>query len=428
MRLPNEKQPATTTDKQYAEHPDSHYQHLKNAIPEWLGQASPAKRQALKNTQPQLPDRLSELPSDLFELPADIGNGFDFGNNPLSTVTRERIKTYHRKTGIDLGVLAPEADRVQAIELYPNLNPEQASELVYSLPGTLADGRIELARKQTELASLISDLTVWMTDIPDDPVTGEPLDAEALLQEQFKRMRFKDSLERCWRQIPVENAFTSETSFMSNDSIMGDLPVLTADFGHVLELYLTSTGSIVPRASRFLDYFPNLHSLAVRGYQLDNLPEAIFKMRNLTALSLPECRITLTQRTLDALAGLENLDSLDLRDNPLDLTPDLRNLHELSSLNLSNTGLSEVPRGLLDSRSLTHADLSNNAITEMPSELTEATPDNTAGFNFSGNPFSAQSLERIAAHYHETGNTLGINAVRGMPRPGNLPPDVDMES
>ncbi|VVQ04386.1 hypothetical protein PS918_04500 [Pseudomonas fluorescens] len=373
-------------------------------------------------------NRITELPDEIFNLPADTGSGLDFGNNPYSTTTRERIKAYHRKTGNDLGVAAPQADIDQAIELYPGLNPEQASDYIYHLPGTLADGRLELARKKSELASLISELTVWMTDIPNDPVTGEPLDAEALLQEQFKRMTFKTGLEQCWRQLPTENAFTNELSFVSSLSIMGDLPVLSADFGHVLELYLTSTGSIVPRASRFLDYFPNLHSLAVRGYQLDNIPEAIFKMNSLTALSLPECRITLTRRTVDALADMENLDSLNLRNNPLGLTPDLRNLRHLSSLDLSNSGLREMPRGVLDSTSLTHADLSNNAITDMPIELLDANPDHTANYDLSGNPFSPRSLERIAAHYHETGNTLGINAVRGMPRPGNQPPDEEMES
>lgn len=373
-------------------------------------------------------NRITELPDDLFNLSPDLGDGLDLGNNPLSATAREQIKTYYRKTGKNFGVLAPQADIDQAIDLYPGLSQDQASEYLYHLPGTLADGRVELARKKAERTSLTSELTVWMTDVPDDPVTGEPLDAQALLLEQFKRMQFKNSLERCWRQIPVENSFTGETAFVFNQSILGDLPVLTADFGHVLELHLTSSGSIAPKASRFLDYFPNLHSLAVRGYQLNNLPEAIIKMKGLTALSLPECRITLTRQTVDALANMENLDSLNLRNNPLGLTPDLRNLRKLSSLNLSNTGIREIPRGLFDRDSLIQADLSNNAITDMPIELLDANPDHTANYDFSGNPFSAQSLERIAAHYHETGNTLGINAVRGMPRPDSPPPDEDVKS
>ncbi|MGY2261416.1 dermonecrotic toxin domain-containing protein [Pseudomonas sp. SDO55104_S430] len=375
-------------------------------------------------------NRIKELPEAAFQLPItiEVSKGFDFGDNPYTDATRERIKAYHQKTAYDLGVLAPEADIDQAMELYPNLDVDQASEMVYHLPGTLADGRQELARKKAELDSLISDLTVWTTDIPDHPVTGLPLSGEALLQEQGKRREFKASLERCWRKIPSEHEPVSDLGLMFHLSFMGDLPVLTADFGHVPELYLTSTTDLAPRLGRFLDYFPNLQSLSVRGYQLDDLPEMIFKMKRLTALSLPECRVTLSRTTANALAGMDNLNSLNLRDNPLGRTPDLRNLRELSTLNLSNTGLREIPRGVLDSRALMYADLSDNAITEMPVELMETNPDNTADFDFSGNPFTPQSLQRIAAYFHDTGNTLGIEAVAGMPRPGDIAPDVDMES
>lgn len=373
-------------------------------------------------------NRITELPDELFNLAADVSDGFDFGHNPLSTPVRERIKTHYRQTENDFGVLAPLADIDQTIELYPALDIEQASKLIYRLPGTLIDGRIELTRKQTELADLISDLEVWTTNIPDHPITGHPLSGEELLQEQLKRKTFKENLERCWRQIPTENASTSDFGFSSNLSIMGDLPVLTADFGHVLELFLTSTGNIAPRAGQFLDYFPNLSSLAIRGYQLDDIPQAVFKMHSLTALSLPDCRITLSRNSRDALAGMINLDSLNLSGNPLRRTPDLRNLQQLSTLNLSNTGLRDVPKGLFESPNLVQVDLSGNAVTEMPVELMQANPDLTANYNFRGNPFTAQSLQRIATYFHETGNTLGIDAVAGMPRPGNRPPDVERES
>ncbi|TVT84090.1 dermonecrotic toxin domain-containing protein [Pseudomonas sp. H3(2019)] len=373
-------------------------------------------------------NRITEFPREIYNLSAEVGDGFDFGNNPLSTTTLEQIKAYYQRTGKDFGVLANQADIDQVTALYPSFSDEQASEFIYRLPGTLADGRIELAHKHTELADLSRDLTVWMTDIPNDPVTGEPLNAEDLLQEQYKRMKFKESLERCWRQIPTEGVSFDEFGFTSNLSIIGDLPVLTADFGHVRELYLTSTGNIAPKASRFLDYFPKLESLAVQGYQLENIPDAVFAMRSLTALSLPECNITLTRQTLDALAGMENLDSLNLRDNLLGLTPDLSNMTRLHSLDLSNSGLTEAPKGLFNSASLIHADLSNNAITEMPIELMEADPDITANFDFRNNPLSPESLQRVAAYYYQTGNTLNITGVAGMPRPTDLAPDVELES
>ena len=66
---------------------------------------------------------------------------------------------------------------------------------------------------------------------------------------------------------------------------------------------------------------------------------------------------------LGALAGMDRLDYLSLRNNPLGLSPDLSHMTEISSLNLSETGISEIPRGLFSINTWTDVDLSHNAIT-----------------------------------------------------------------
>ncbi len=374
-------------------------------------------------------NRIAELPPEFYDLPAQTSEGFDVGNNPLTEATREQIKRYYRQSEEDFGVLAALEDIDQVKDLYPGFSSEQASEFVYRLPGSLAEGRLELARKLAELQALLSDLTVWTTDIPNHPVTREPLAPPALLQEQYKRRLFKDSLELCWRRVQTSALQSDEYGFFSNQPILGDLPVLTADFGHVREVYLTTPGSIAPLgAGRFLEYFPNLTRLTVRGYPLQSLPDAVFNMKALQALSLPECGIRLTQATVDALSGMTDLNSLNLRNNPLGMSLDLSNLSELIALDLSNAELTEVPQGLFTHTHLRLADLSNNLITAMPIELMEANPALTANFNFNGNPLSPQSLQRVVAHYYETGNPLGIPEATGMPRPADLPPDVEMES
>ena len=53
---------ATVTAAQF-EHPDSHYQHLKNALPDWVGQATLARRKALKAAQPRLTAALKSASS-----------------------------------------------------------------------------------------------------------------------------------------------------------------------------------------------------------------------------------------------------------------------------------------------------------------------------------------------------------------------------
>lgn len=379
-------------------------------------------------------NRISELPAALFDLPGSRVEGLDFANNPLSATTLERIKTYYQQYQQDLGVLAPQADLESTKTLHPSLDNEEASDFVYRLPGTLEEGRIELTRRkaelirrQPELTALLNELTVWTTDIPDHPVTGRPLEAGQLLQEQHKRKDFMESLERCWRQTPTQSATVSETGFESTLPIMGDLPVLTTEFAHVTELYLTSAGGITPRASRFLEYFPNLESLTVRSYQLNDIPEVVFRMPKLTVLSLTECRITLTPRTLNALAGMENLDLLNLRDNPLGLAPDLSNMRAITTLDLSHTGISEIPRGFFDIESWTEVDLRFNQITEMPATLLDINPDVSDSFNFNGNPFSAQSLQRIATYYNQTNNDLGIEEIANLPLVGHQPTNEEIE-
>jgi Leucine-rich repeat (LRR) protein len=373
-------------------------------------------------------NRITELPEEIYNLSAEIADGFDFSNNPLSDQTRDRIKTYFQKTGSNLEILAPLDDIAQVKVLYPSFSREHASEFIYGLPGSLADGRLELARKHAELDDLRRDLTVWMTDIPNDPLTGNPLDAEHLRREQYKRLKFKENLERCWQRLTPANPLLLEPSLVSDFSLIGDLPELTADFSHVRGLYLLSPGDFAPTITSFLDYFPNVESLTIQGFQLDNIPEAVFRMAKLKTLNLSKCNVTLTPQTVEALASMDNLIILNLRKNPLELTPDISRLDSLLTLDLSKCELTEAPKGLFTSRSLRSASLHDNAITEIPIEILEAGPALTINFDFRNNPLSPESLQRVVTHYYKTGNTLNIPGIAGMPRPTGFLPDVEMES
>lgn len=336
-------------------------------------------------------NRITELPPEIFSLNAEDAGGYDFEANPLSDATREQIKRYFQQTGEYLGVLAEQNDIDALKALYPQCTNEEASEFIYQWPGTLIDGRAELARRQVDLATLIADLEAWTTEVPAHSNTGEPHSGQRLLEELQKRRIFKDGLEQCWRRMSTDG-LTSRQRFEFNLSIAGELPTLTADFGHIQELNLVSTeASIAPGLGRFLERFPNLQNLGVQGYQLADLPEALTAMRDLTSLSLIDCQITLTPQAMDAMAALDKLTTLDLRNNPLGQLPDLSPLRELATLNVSNAGLTEVPQGLFSHGRLRKADLSGNAIIELPSALLTANPTNTAAFDFSGNPLSAPS-------------------------------------
>lgn len=362
-------------------------------------------------------NNLTELPDWVFELSAEEAEGFTFGNNPqLNAATRERLKAFYQQNAQYFDVMAEPADIHQVQDLYPSQDNEEATEFFYNLPGTLAEGRAKLLRLRAELDQLQVDLAAWAENVPlNHPVTNAPLSEVERTAEVLRRNEFKQNLENCWRQIGKPSAPEGEYGFAWHTTILGDLPQISADFKHVPALHLTSPQNFVTSVGQFLERFPNLEALTIRSYQLGDLPPAIFALDLLTILNLPECAITLTEATADALANMKELDVLNLSHNPLGFTPDLRALDEITIINLSATGIREVPPGLLGMESWTDLDLSDNAISEMPAELIGVNPAHV--MNFAGNPFSQESLQRIARYYRRTGNDLNLQGLDDLPIP-----------
>lgn len=358
---------------------------------------------------------IRELPGRLFESPVYNKHGVFLTRNPLSDSARQLIKQRYLDSLYDLGVYAPEADIARVKALYPNMEVEQASDFVYELPGTLDDGRLELARLEAELNRLSTDLSAWTADLPArHPLTGEPFDAQQQLIEHSSRDEFKQLLEQCWRRETDLDDFNEalEPTFELVIPILinGDLPTLSADFSHVTLLEILSTDGIT-RIGGFLESFPKLKSLRLRDCNLGNIPEAVFKMGQLRSLSLPECRVSLSVESASALAEMEQLDYLDLARNPLGRTPDLSQMTGLATVLLNETGITEIPHGLLQMTELDWADLSGNAITEAPSDVLELPVDIAENITLRGNPFSEESLLRLIGYFERTGTDFGVQEV-----------------
>ncbi|WNZ82974.1 dermonecrotic toxin domain-containing protein [Pseudomonas sp. P108] len=333
-----------------------------------------------------------ELPQDMSGFAA---NGVVLRANPLSAGARERIKTYYQSSYQNLGVAPDQADIELTQSLYPGISETDAGHLIYGLPGTLVEGRTELLRRQSDLATLHDQLDVWAKEVPRDPVTGVRLADEVLRQESARRTDFMKQLEQRLRLAPTRMApidVTLEISFT------GELPALSGRFEQVSKLKLTSTAQVHPRVERLLELFPNLSELAVSDYQLNEIPLPVLRMNNLTSLTLRRCRIALTEQGANALAAMTNLRVLDLKHNPLGRAPDLRNLQACHSLHLSDTGLTELPTGLFDLPQLTYADLSANAITELPVPLPFSAEGRAVTYDFSNNPLSPQSQQSLTTY------------------------------
>ena len=149
----------------------------------------------------------------------------------------------------------------------------------------------------------------------------------------------------------------------------------------------------------------------MRDCNLGNIPDAVFKMGQLRSLSLPECRVRLSAESASALAGMEQLDYLDLAHNPLGQTPDLSQMTELATVLLNDTGITEIPHGLLQMTELDWADLSGNAITEVPSDVLELPVEIAENISFRGNRFSEESLLRLISYFERTGMDFGVEEV-----------------
>ncbi|ALI00063.1 hypothetical protein C1Y08_01760 [Pseudomonas sp. FW306-02-F02-AA] len=358
---------------------------------------------------------ISELPRELFDSPAYQKHSVFLTHNPLSENARQRIKRHYVDSLFDLGVSAPEADIERVRALYPNLEVEQASDFVYELPGTLKDGRLELASLEAELSRLSTDLSAWTADLPArHPLTGEPFDAQQQLIEHSSRDEFKQLLEQCWRHETDLDDFNEalEPTFELIIPLLinGELPTLSADFSHVTSLEILSADGIT-RIGGFLESFPKLKSLRLRDCNLGNIPDAVFKMGQLRSLSFPECRISLSAKSVSALAGMEQLDYLDLARNPLGRTPDLSQMTGLATVLLNETGITEIPHGLLQMTELDWADLSDNAITEVPSDVLELPVELAENITLRGNRFSEESLLRLIGFFERTGTDFGVQEV-----------------
>ncbi|MDY4299873.1 leucine-rich repeat domain-containing protein [Pseudomonas salmasensis] len=361
-------------------------------------------------------NRLRRLPDALFSLPAGAARAYDLSGNPLSRTTLERIKTYCQNTGEHFGANANPAEVRLAQALYPTYSTYEANQFIFSLPGGLDDSMATLVRLKADYERLQADLQEWVADVPARyPFTDVPMDEQVRAQQQLIRGEIRALLEQVWRR-ETDLDFSHDTQARTHQMVLtlpllGDLPKLNVDFKHVSKLELRAQeATSIPEG--FLERFPNLESLLIDRYVLKDIPAAVFKLPKLNTLSLTQCQLRLTRQSVDALSDLHDLNYLDLSDNPLGLTPDVSKMSGMETLMMENAGLTEVPRGTFNLTSLTQLNLSDNRITELPTDLIEVDPDAAAGFDLSDNPFSPAALAILRRYYNRTAVDFDVAQAR----------------
>ncbi|WP_218277846.1 DUF6543 domain-containing protein [Pseudomonas sp. HMWF021] len=320
-----------------------------------------------------------------------------------------------------------------ARNLYPTLYESQLRDLLNQLQRRPGGARSEIYRLHAEHHQLATDLEAWVAQSPHfDPLTGARLTLEEYAEAKNSRAQFAKELERCWRRkIPVESV-DPETGALGYKlryarPLLGDLPTLTADMPHVTSLIIEDS----PGASGLnglLAMLPKLQNLEIRRCNLSQFPEALVRLPDLNQLTLSECAITLTPHTRQTLASLHTLTSLDLYGNPLTLPPDITAMPDLEFLDVSSTGIAQLPAGLIDHPKIDVATFSGNQLIDIPQAIFERPGRMTKGLDFGSNPLSDACRERVKAYYQLNGHDLGVLAeMAEINRVRDLYPKMDYE-
>ncbi len=332
-------------------------------------------------------NQISELPDALFELPTHSSDALDLSENPLSIATLDRIKQHCQAHDIRWQTSALATDTLIARQLYPTLSAEHLDRLIFALPGDIAAGTTELTRLAAELQTLQQQLSDWAT-------------TPGLLElERARRLALSNLLERCWRRQPPQETLHLR-NLMIPKQMAGELPTLSARINHTHSLLIQGNGGTL-RPSAFLESFPQLDILDIENARLGDIPSAVFNLHKLSFLGLPRCSITLSPASVQALQRMTQLEYLDLSHNPVVQLPDFQTLPRLTSVFLVNSGLSEVPAGLVNRVLRSSVNLTDNHIEALPAELLSLPPTITHAFDLSGNPLSRATLDQIKRYSHE---------------------------
>lgn len=270
--------------------------------------------------------------------------------------------------GNDLTRLTPQA-RLQRLD--PDLPGAEAIRMIDEL--TLRHGGAgplyeQLAKWDTQHQALTKTLNTWIETPPQHRVESSP----PVWIAATERRQAADRIMACWRQNlrgaqAVESASAGYILDLS-DNPLGNLPALPADFAHVGALNLNNVYLRDEGLSDFLGAFTHVHTLALNANAMYALPESVTSLSSLKRLSAANNRFSDAPQLQRQLAGLSNLESLNLAENWLE-SLDVSPLTRLQALDLSGNRLIIWPQGALELPSLSALDLRDNLIESIPPAL-----------------------------------------------------------
>ena len=245
--------------------------------------------------------------------------------------------------------------------LYPRHTDEELSAVAQALS---TDSSITLETLEQERTQLTGQLSEWEASFQDSSFWADT------------RRQFSKALLNAW-EAP-SRVFRDEAGYrrgvrlqvpnVEMDLLLQEFPRLTANFRKVTSLNLSGR-HFNESHNAFLELFPKLEALGLAGNQLERVPDAIGKMRNLQHLDLSSNKISLMPEEVAQLREMRRLRDLWLNNNPgLTVVPDISQMPDLRELDLSGTSVQEWPVGLFASPrdQSFRLELNNTSIKQVP--------------------------------------------------------------
>ncbi|MCY1391793.1 Leucine rich repeat protein [compost metagenome] len=285
-------------------------------------------------------------------------------------------------------------------KLYPDYSNLEIDQFLFSL--RISGANVREVLQQREKQYLLFDLALSRWE--REPGTSSSTRVRA---------QVSNLLRRCWRRqtprLDHPDGRLLGYRLSLEASHPGQLPELPegTDLSHVVDLNLYGMQlSQIPDG--FLRHFSATRWLDLGNNSLDQLPAVIRQMSELRALNLQSNQIRLRTADILDLGQLRQLEELNLSGNPLGEVPDVTRLRHLQILRLRDTGIEQLPNGLLDRQNPVNADLRDNLIRELPEGLFGATPQVIQRIFLHDNPLSDASRRRLATFQHNHGRDMEL--------------------
>ncbi|MGC1333096.1 dermonecrotic toxin domain-containing protein [Pseudomonas sp.] len=221
--------------------------------------------------------------------------------------------------------------RARLRALYPALDDTALLERRRTMRRPGDSEELALLRLETEHQVLHAGLSDWAN-------AGSPA-------QRLARAPARQEILRAWRR--------ETPSVHLSGRAVGELPVITADFSHLLVLHLEQMG-LVQDPSLFIGRFSGLRTLSLANNGLVAIPEAVRGLQQLETLTLSGNHLALNDSSFAPLRGLPlrhlrlrnafqlAVEEDDILDTPLTaaMLEPLTTLNHLRGLDLSANGLS----------------------------------------------------------------------------------------